>query len=195
MRLIPVDPSVALTTSAQEAGAIYNAEADYVDGDGTTHQLPLELLNPEQGIGIATSLRVPPGDVGAAVGAVSIGSTSASGDAAFMPATTSTLTPTTTGTTTTPTTTSTGTTTTGTTGTTSTTTTAPPNQFAISFDGARDLVPFSFTTASGGAPTAGLTPILLSPHASALISTRVGAILGTLTLSNPLTGFNHPRVA
>jgi hypothetical protein len=187
VRLIPVDPSVALTTSAQEAGAIYNAEADYVDGDGTTHQLPLELLNPDQGIGIATSLRVPPGDVGAAVGAVSIGSTSATGDAAFMPATSGTLTPTTTGTTTTPTTTSTGTTTTRTTGTTSTTTTAPPNQFAISFDGARDLVPFSFTTASG-APTAA-NAILLSPHASGYDLTQVGAISGTLTLSN-LTGIS-----
>jgi hypothetical protein len=180
VRLIPVDPSVALTSSAQAAGAIYNAEADYVDGGGTTHQLPLELLNPEQGIGIGTSLRVPPGNVGTAVGAVAIGSTSATGDAAFMPATTSTLTPTTT--TTTPTTTSTNATTTGTTGTTSTTTTAPPNQFAISFDGARDLVPFSFTTASG-APTAA-NAILLSPHPSAYDLTQVGAISGTLTLSN-----------
>ena len=39
----------ALTSSAQTAGAIYNSEADFVDSGGHTHQLPLELLNPDQG--------------------------------------------------------------------------------------------------------------------------------------------------
>jgi hypothetical protein len=56
IRLIPVDSSAALTASAQAMGALYNAEADYVDSSGTTHQLPLELLNPDKGIGMQASL-------------------------------------------------------------------------------------------------------------------------------------------
>ena len=70
-RLIPVDASAALTASAQIAGALYNAEADFVDSAGTTHQLPLELLSPDRGLGIATSLKVPIGKLGAGVSATS----------------------------------------------------------------------------------------------------------------------------
>src|SRR5262249_7228953 len=58
VRLLPVDSSAALADSAKTAGALYNAEADYVDGDGTLHQLPLELLNPDKGIGIQTSISI-----------------------------------------------------------------------------------------------------------------------------------------
>ncbi len=160
VRLIPVDPAAPLTSSAQSAGARYNAEADYVDNVGTTgtpHQLPLELLNPEQGIGIPGTLKVPVGDVGGAL----TGAT------------------TTTGTTTT------GTTTTGTTTTTPTTptTTATTTSFAITFDGARDLTPFSYAGAT--TPNA----ILLSSHASAFDLSEVGGIQGQLTLTN-LPGIN-----
>src|SRR6516164_6115186 len=63
MRLIPVDATAALASSAQNAGALYNFEADYVDSQGTTHQLPLELLSPDKGIGIPTSLKVPVGNL------------------------------------------------------------------------------------------------------------------------------------
>ncbi len=42
VRLIPVDASTALTSSAHTAGALYNTEADYVDSAGTPHQLPLD---------------------------------------------------------------------------------------------------------------------------------------------------------
>ena len=155
VRLIPVDPAAPLTSSAQSAGARYNAEADYVDNVGTTgtpHQLPLELLNPEQGIGIPGTLKVPVGDVGGAL----------------------------TGATTT-----TGTTTTGTTTTTPTTptTTATRASFAITFDGARDLTPFSYAGAT--TPNA----ILLSSHASAFDLSEVGGIQGQLTLTN-LAGIN-----
>ncbi len=52
VRLIPVDATAALTTSASTAGALYNSEADYIDSAGVTHQLPLEFLNPDKGIGI-----------------------------------------------------------------------------------------------------------------------------------------------
>lgn len=178
VRLIPVDALAALTTSASEAGAVFNAEADYVDTGGNTHQLQLELLNPEKGIGISASLRVPVGNVSAAVGAASVGgTTNTSQDASFVTPTTNpttgTVTPTTTGTTTA----------TTTTGTTSTTPTVPPNEFAITFDGARDLVPFTFTDTSGMTPTVP-NAIMLSPHGAAYDLTQVGAISGTLTLTN-----------
>jgi Domain of unknown function (DUF4382) len=67
VRLIPVDAAATLSSSAKTAGATYNAEADYVDSGGTTHQLPLELLSPDQGIGIRGSLSVPIGNIGAAL--------------------------------------------------------------------------------------------------------------------------------
>lgn len=192
VRLIPLDSSATLSASAKAAGALFNAEADFVDSAGTAHQLPLEMLNPEKGIGIATSLRVPVGNVGAAVAASSSGTTTgtdasfvnAQGGSPFATTATTTTDGTTTvtgGTTLTPTTTTTSgsaalgtpTTTTGTTGT--TTTTPPPNEFAIAINGSTDLVPFTFSGASG---------IMLSSHASAFDLTRVGAISGTLTLTN-----------
>ena len=158
IRLIPVDAATALTSSAHTAGALYNTEADYVDSAGTTHQLPLELLNPDKGIGIQGTLKVPVGNVGAALAGTS---TTATG---------TTITATTSNTTTTPTTTP----TTPTTPTTTTTTTS----FAVTFDGARDLTPFTYAAAT--------TPngILLSSHASAFDLSEVGGIQGQLTLTN-----------
>lgn len=118
VRLIPLDPSASLASSASTAGAIYNAEADYVDSAGTTHQLPLELLDPGQGIGIQGqgSLDVPIGNLGASLGGVS-----------------SSTTPGTTG----------GATTSTSTG--SSTTTAT---FALAIDGVRGLTPFTYAGAS-----------------------------------------------
>src|SRR6202140_3648584 len=124
VRLIPVDAAAALTSSAQTAGALYNTEADYVDSAGTTHQLPLELLNPDKGIGIQGTLKVPVGNVGAA-----LASTSTTTTGTTIAATTST--------TTTP-------TTTPTTPTTTPTTTTTTTSFALTFDGARDLTPFTY---------------------------------------------------
>ena len=157
VRLIPVDAAAPLTSSAQTAGARYNTEADYVDSASATQQLPLELLNPDKGIGIRGTLKVPVGNVGAALAGTS---------------TTTTGTTATTSNTTTP-------TTTPTTPTTTTTTTS----FAITFDGARDLTPFTYAAAT--------TPngILLSSHASAFDLSEVGGIQGQLTLTN-LTGIS-----
>jgi hypothetical protein len=126
IRLIPVDASTPLTTSAQTAGALYNSEADYVDSAGTTHQLPLELLNPDKGIGIQATLRAPVGNIGAALSQAGATATTA---------------------------TTTATTTTGTTGTTTLgTPSAPNNEFAINFDGESDLVPFTY----GASATSGI---------------------------------------
>jgi hypothetical protein len=170
IRLIPVDSSATLTASAQAMGALYNAEADYVDSSGTTHQLPLELLNPDKGIGMQASLKVPIGNLGssATTGALGIG-------------TGTTTTGTTTGTTTFGTPTTTGTTTTGTTTTTGSSTTTIAS-FTVNMDGGRDLVPFTYAST----PTTG---ILLSSHASAYDLSQVGGISGTLTLTN-LTNFS-----
>lgn len=154
LRLIPVDASAPLTLSAQTLGALYNMEADFVDGSGVTRQLPLELLNPDKGLGIRTSLRVPFGSFAAAFGALSS-------------QTSATQTGTTTGTTTS---TTTGTATTG-----LPTTTA---EFALTFDGARDLTAFTYSGASA---------VLLSSHVSAYDLSQVGGIQGQLTLTN-LTG-------
>lgn len=167
LRLIPVDPSAALTSSAQTLGALFNAEADFVDGSGVTQQLPLELLNPDKGIGIPASLRVPVGSLGGGVGAVTATGAAAAGtsDATSGAGITD----------------ATGTTNTGTTvSTPRTTTTTTTASFAINMDGTRDLVPFTYgkTAASG---------ILLSAHASASDLAQVGGISGTLTLTN-LTG-------
>ena len=164
IRLIPVDAATALTSSAHTAGALYNTEADYVDSAGTTHQLPLELLNPDKGIGIQGTLKVPVGNVGAALAGTSTTTTGT-----IIAATTS-------NTTTTP-------TTTPTTPTTSPTTTTTTTSFAVTLDGARDLTPFTYAAAT--------TPngILLSSHASAFDLSEVGGIQGQLTLTN-LTGIS-----
>jgi hypothetical protein len=185
IRLIPVDSSAALTASAQAMGALYNAEADYVDSSGTTHQLPLELLNPDKGIGMQASLKVPIGNLGSSgsTGVLGVG-TGTTGTTTAGTTTTGTTGTTTTGTTTTGTTTA-GTTTTGTTGTTTTTgsSTTTIASFTVNMDGGRDLVPFTYAASK---PTTG---ILLSSHASAYDLSQVGGISGTLTLTN-LTNFS-----
>jgi uncharacterized protein DUF4382 len=186
--LIPLDASTALTTSAQNAGALYNSEADYVDSSGTTHQLPLEMLNPNQGIGIATSLKVPVGSVGlGAALATGVGGATSTGTTL---GTTNTTTDTTTGATT-------GSgfgigSNTGTssglgTGVGSTSSTTPNNAFAIAIDGASDLVPFSYGGASGCGQNTPCEGILLSQHASAYDVSRSGGISGQLSLSNITT--------
>jgi hypothetical protein len=156
VRLIPVDATAALTSSAHTAGALYNTEADYVDSAGATHQLPLELLNPDKGIGIQGTLKVPVGNVGAALAGTSTNTTGTTIAATTSNTTTPTTTPTTTTTTT---------------------------SFAITFDGARDLTPFTYAAAA--APNG----ILLSSHASAFDLSEVGGIQGQLTLTN-LTGIS-----
>ena len=170
VRLIPVDNSAPLTDSAQAAGAMHNAEVDYEDSSGTTIQLPLELLNPDKGIGIQTALRVPIGNFGGALAAGS--TTSGLGTTGTNDATQSNgLLDASGGTT------SSSTTSTSTPGTSTTTTDA---SFTINVNGTSDLVPFTF----GGKSSPG---ILFSQHAAAYDLSDVGGIQGTVTLTN-LTG-------
>jgi hypothetical protein len=169
VRFIPVDASAPLTTSAQTLGAQYNMEADCLDGSGVTHQLRLELLNPDKGLGIASSLRVPFGNVGAAFGAAS----STSGANPLGTTTGTTLSATS------------GTTRSTTTG--ATTTTA---EFSLTFDGARDLTAFNFGAVRGVCGSAGtINGVLLSSHVSAYDLSSSGGIQGQLTLTN-LTGLS-----
>jgi len=64
-----VDATAPLTSSAQTAGALYNTEADYVDSAGTTTVAAQAGLNPDKGIGIPGTLKVPVGNIGAALAA------------------------------------------------------------------------------------------------------------------------------
>jgi hypothetical protein len=170
IRLIPVDATLTLTASAQALGALYNMEADYVDASGVTEQVPLQVLNPDKGIGIQASLTVPIGNIGAGLGAAA----SATSSPTTTPDTNfgSEETPNTTGTT--------GVGSTGTgfgLGSSSSTTTTIAN-FSFSFDGARDLVMFTYS---------GRTGVLYSSHGSAYDLSQAGGITGQLTLTN-LTG-------
>ena len=163
VRFIPVDAATPLTLSAQTLGATYNMEADYVDSGGVTHQLPLELLNPDQGLGVQASLSVPIGNVGAALGAAGAGSSLTATGATTASTTASTGFGTSTGT-------GIGTTSSG-----LPTTTA---EFALVLDAARDVTAFSY---------GGVTAALLSSHVSAYDLQQSGGIQGQLTLTNLTT--------
>jgi hypothetical protein len=184
IRVIPLDASAPLAASAQSLGAVYNAEVDYVDSTGTTQQVPLELLNPDKGIGIQASLRVPIGGVGNVLGgsnntaggafvtgANDAQSNTGTGDASLFGTTNGTTSSSTTGTTTTS------------TGTTGTTNTTSISSFDINIDGTLDLVPFTY----GAIQTNG---VLLSSHATAYDLSTVGTIQGTLTLTGITSATN-----
>jgi hypothetical protein len=154
VRLIPVDAGATLLSSAQSLGAVYNSEVDYVDN---TTPLPLELENPDKGIGIQTSISVK------STGAGSLFSSSTATDS-----TTDSTTDTTTDSTTS-----------------STGTSSTPFSLAINVDGAKDFVPFTYnavSTATGS--TGGVSAVLLNPHVSAYDTTQVGAITGTLDVTS-----------
>jgi hypothetical protein len=204
IRLFPVDPFAPLTSSASSAGAQFNAEADYIDGTGVAHVSPLELLNPEVGIGINTTLTIT-SSTGFSIGAPSTtGTTAALVNTPTIGSGTTTGTTTgmyggTTGTTTVPTfgggtatipTTfggsTTGTTTTGgttlTSGTTTTSTTSSGTTKTVTIgtvlSGFTDLVQFTYGTQTG---------IMLNPHVVAADVSSSGTIRGTLDLS-PVPG-------
>ncbi len=188
MRLIPVDSGVALQSSASAIGAVYNTEVDYLDSAGAVHRAPLELQNPDKGIGIQTTLRIK-GNTSEllASNSTSAGSSTSSsttsaelatglvndmnagnptGMNSSSPATTTT--PATTAETTTVATTDSSNTTTG------SGSSATPVTIAINIDGTRDLVPFTYGGTNG---------VLLNPHATAYDSATVGAIQGSVKLA------------
>ena len=178
IRLIPVDSSAALTSSAQGAGALYNAEADYVDSAGTSHQAMLELLNPDQGIGVATTLTIKTslGALGAPTASTCLtGNTSCpqtaattacvAGDANCLDSTGSPCVAQESGCTVStpaPVATSSGTSNT-------------PLSVALTLDGIHDLVQFAYGTQTG---------VLLNPHSSGYDVSTTGAAKGTIDVTN-----------
>jgi Domain of unknown function (DUF4382) len=173
VRLIPVDSTAPLASSASNAGALYNFEADYVDSQGMTHQLQLELLNPDKGIGIPTSLKVPIGNF-SSTGLTGTGTSTSTTTGALPFASSSSTTSSPFGTTTG----STGTT--GLTSTTGSTSTTPDNSFATALDGTVNLVPFTFASSSTG--------ILWSAHATSAYDISIASgISGQLSLTNITT--------
>jgi len=189
LRLIPVDSSAALAASASTAGAKYNAEADYTDPSGNAQQAPLELLNPDKGIGVATTLTVKAslaqlGSLSTATASTTLGtsttpgaSTSTStGGTSCTAGETGCMSPS-------------GTAcvageldcTTTTTATTSASTTASSASLSVvvTVDGIHDLVQFGY-----GNPNNLLVGVLLNPHASGHDVTTTGTIKGTVDLTN-----------
>jgi hypothetical protein len=172
VRLIPVDASATLLSSASSLGAKFNSEVDYTDSSGTAQQVPLELQNPDKGVGVTTSVQVK----GATTNVFS-STPSTSTPSTTTPSTTidpTTGLPVTTTPTTTPTTLPTTTTSTG-------TTPAPTFKLAINVDGAKDLVPFTYSAVTG---------LLLNPHVTAYDQAASGAIQGTLNVTS-LTGVSN----
>ena len=90
VRLIPVDSGATLISSAQTLGALYNFEADYVDSTNTSREVPLELQNPDKGIGIQTSVEVK--GQGTNIFASSSATSTSTTDTTTTPTTTSTST-------------------------------------------------------------------------------------------------------
>ena len=182
LRLIPVDSSAALTSSASALGARFNAEVDYTDSAGVSHQAPLELQNPDKGIGIAANFTVG-ASINTSASLVAAGSATTGSptqtDTGFFTGTLSTG-AIQAGTASTGTTilgsTQTGSAGTGTASTTTATaaTTLTALTVAINIDTARDLAFFNYS---------GTSAILMNPHASAYDTTGVGAVQGSISLS------------
>lgn len=190
VRLIPVDSSTTLLNSASDLGAIYNSEVDYTDSDNGTHQVPLELLNPDKGIGVATTVQVKGDTTNVfASTANSSSSNSSTTSSTIDPNTglpvTSTETDPTTGLPITSNTSNTSNTSTTTTNTSTGVTPAATFKLAINVDGSKDLVPFTYSDTAG---------MLLNPHIVAYDQSAVGAISGTLDVSN-LTGLTSPSTS
>lgn len=189
LRLIPLDASAALAASASSAGAKYNAEADYTDPSGNAQQAPLELLNPEKGIGVSTTLTIKAslaqlgaigttGTTGCATGTATTCSSTSTGTSAGTSCTAGTtdcLSPS-------------GTacvngetdcTTTAATTPVATTSSAASMSVAVRVDGIHDLVQFAYRNANQSQ-----IGVLLNPHPAAYDVTTTGTIRGTVDLTN-----------
>jgi Domain of unknown function (DUF4382) len=176
--LLPVDPTLAVTASAQAAGATFNQEADYVDPTGASHQVQLVLPNPEKGIVVpGSTLKVPVGGTGSGLAIGSTTSTTSTTSTANTTNSASTLfgSPTTINPTTS--------TTTGT----STTNKTITVSFASSFDGNRDLHTFVYNSNQ-------LPGVFFSASGLSADLATSGGISGTLSLSSltSLTPVTNP---
>ncbi len=210
IRLSPVDSGSPLLSSARSLGAVYNSEVDYVDSNKTSHQVPLELQNPELGIGIHTSIAIKGTATNvfasngnsnsltmAADSTTATDSTASPNSPAATDSTTTANSPTATDSTTSPTSptatnsttnanspTATDSTTTATTSSSTSSgssTPSTPVSLAINFDGSKDLVPFTYAATNA---------MLLNPHVTAYDTAAIGAIQGTLSIGT-LSGISN----
>jgi Domain of unknown function (DUF4382) len=165
IRLIPVDAGAGTTAtvaSAQTAGATYNSEVDYTDSAGNLQKVPLELENPEKGIGISTPVQVK----GTGTNVLSSSSTSSTSNCTSTSSST-------------------------TSGSNSTSGCSKPFLIAANLDGSTDLVPFIYNgtmnTVGSTVITGGASAVLLNPHMTAYDTSLTGAIQGTLDLTSVST--------
>jgi hypothetical protein len=174
--VLPVDPTLAPTASAQAIGATTNLEADYADATGT-HSVPLTIPNPEKGIVIAGTLKVPVGKTNTTgIGVGSNSNTTNNAQTLFGSPTTINSPNTNTNTNTTPNSTTNNNTTTV--------------SFGVNFDANRDL--HMFTLPMGNTTSTG---VLLSSSATASDLSTTGGITGTLTLTNITNVSSNPSIA
>lgn len=195
LRLIPVDAWATVTSSATAAGAIYNDEADFADASGNPQRARLEVLNPDKGIGVSTTLTVKaslaqlgsltttatsacvagvdgcttPTDTPAAGTSCSsgeVGCMSPSGAACAVDETDCTLAATTTPAV-------------------PTTSSAASTSVVVTVDGIHDLVQFNYGNANSTQ-----IGVLLNPHASAYDASLVGGIRGAIDTSNISSSVN-----
>ena len=178
--LLPVDRALGLTASAQALGATTNQEADYADAGGT-HQVELILPNPEKGIVVPGTLKVPVGTASASALGVGLGGTGTgttpgtTNSATNVFGSPTTITP------------ANGTNSSTTSSTTNNTTTV---LFGVNFDGNRDLHQFNFP--KGGTSVTG---VLLSSSPTASDLSASGGITGTLSLTNITNVTTNPSIA
>ena len=180
--LLPVDPKLEPTASAQALGAQHNQEADYADANGGSHPVELTIPNPEKGIIVRGALKVPVGT--ATQGGIGLGGTNGTNTGTTNSANTLFGSPTTV----TPTNTATGTLTNNNSNSNNTTTVL----FGVNFEGNRDLHMFNFNFPGS---SASLTGVLLSSSPTAADLSASGGITGTLSLTNITNVTTNPSIA
>ncbi|HEY6922514.1 MAG TPA: DUF4382 domain-containing protein [Steroidobacteraceae bacterium] len=174
--VLPVDPALDVTADALAINASANLEADYADASGT-HTVPLVIPNPEKGIVIPGTLKVPVGTAKTTGVGIGVGSMANNNNAnTTNNAQTLFGSPTTVNQQTTP--------------TTSTTNNTTTVSFGLNFDANRDLHIFNL-------PAGSTTPtgVLLSSSATATDLSTTGGISGTLTLTNITNVATNPPIA
>jgi hypothetical protein len=163
VRLLLADSAAPLKSSAQTAGALFNDEVDYLDSSNVLHQVRLELVSPENGVGIAGTVVVPDAtnlilsNLGAAPSPASTTSSTANSFTGTVATSTTTNTA-------------------ASTAATAATPTAATLAIASDLDVTRDVIAFTYNGATG---------FVLNPHAGATqMLTDAGTIQGVIDVAS-----------
>jgi hypothetical protein len=154
IHLVTADSADALTTSAQTAGLVNNSQITVTAADGTSTTAPLESAVPEGGLTIPVKISLSESLSSSALGT----SSSASSTTNTTDATS---------------------TSTNTTASTTSTSTTPDAVLAVSIDGARDVLSYTYGTTTG---------YILSPIMSAADESKSGGISGSVDTTGLVTG-------